>query len=297
MKKILCSLIIILLVTTIPTSLAQEITIGEPAKQKLIEVIISIDGDVHVRHIVEGPNKAGQIELIDGTKTNLDVHDEDGEEKQHAIIGNNDAVLILPTEDDVIVEYDLGGVLELKDNLWIWDFRYLESTTFYFPENIDLIFANNRPVFLGEKEGIVCHGCQMKLEYSINEPSVVHDVEWENQEFIVITKTHGNIDSFSFDQPSKSISFNVESDNDFVTAVIPLELLWEPYQVYLEDEKIFFNKYLNNGTHAWLNFRPDTSGNITIIGTTVVPEFPVVLLVLSLSMITIIPLVRKFNLR
>ena len=297
MKKILTGIIIILLFVTIPNSLAQEISFAEKAKQKLVEVTIKTDGHVHVRHVVEGPTMPRQVELIDGIKTNITIHDVDGEEKQHAVIGENEAILVLPTEDEVIVEYDLEGGLELKNNLWTWDFRYLESTAFYFPDNIELIFANNRAVYLGEREGMMCHGCQMKLEYSTNEPRTSHKVSWESQEFIVITKTHGSIDNFFFDQPSKSISFNVESDNDFVTTIIPLELLWEPYQVYLEDEKIFFNKYINNGTHVWLNFRPDTSGEITIIGTTVVPEFPVAILILSLSIIAIIPLARKFNLR
>ena len=34
------------------------------------------------------------------------------------------------------------------------------------------------------------------------------------------------------------------------------------------DEKIFFHEYINNGTHVWLNIRPDNSGNVSIIGTT-----------------------------
>lgn len=297
MNKILSTLIIILLTFTISTSFAQEISVAEEAEQKSVTIEVNEDGKVHVIHVVKSLKIPKQVELIDGVKSNVSVHNEEGEEKQHAVIGENDAILVLPSSEVVIIEYDLNGVLELKENIWTWDFRYLESTAFIFPSNVDLVFANDRPVYLGEKEGMMCHGCQMILEYSINEPKLIHDISWEDQDFTVVLRTHAVIDNFVFDQPSKSISFHVDPKNGFVTTIIPLELLWEPYQVYLDDEKIFFNKYINNGTHVWLNFRPDTSGEITIIGTTVVPEFSVALLILSLSTIAIIPLARKFNLR
>ena len=34
--------------------------------------------------------------------------------------------------------YDLDQALSQKDTVWTWDFRYLESTSFIFPEEIDL---------------------------------------------------------------------------------------------------------------------------------------------------------------
>ena len=39
-------------------------------------------------------------------------------------------------------------------------------------------------------------------------------------------------------QPAKKISFKINDSNQFVTTVIPLELLWGPYAVFLDDEKI-----------------------------------------------------------
>lgn len=297
MKKILSTLVIILLVFTIPTSFAQEISLAEEAEQKSITIEISEDGKVHVIHVVKSLKIPKQAELIDGTKLNLLVHNEEGEEKQHAVVGANDAILVFPSSEDVIIEYDLENGLKLKDNVWTWKFFYPESTSFIFPDKVDLVFANERAVYLGDREGMMCHGCQVKLEYTIDEPKIIQNVKWQEQEFKVVISTFAKINDFVFDQPSKSISFQVEPKNGFVTTIIPLELLWEPYQVYLDDEKIFFNKYIKNGTHVWLNFSPDTSGEITIIGTTVIPEFPVALLVLSVSIIAIIPLARKFNLR
>ena len=119
-------------------------------------------------------------------------------------------------------------------------------------------------------------GCQMVLEYSINEPKIFKNVKWEDKEFAVEIRSHSNIDNFIFDQPTKSIIFDISKDTRYVTAIIPLELLWEPYLVFLDDEKIDQHKFNNNGTHVWLNMKPETSGEIIIVGTTVIPEFPTI---------------------
>jgi len=184
-----------------------------------------------------------------------------------------------------------------KDNVWTWSFRYLETTSFILPEEADLIFVNERPVYLDEKKGITCHGCQMILEYSIDEPKIYQNIKWEDKEFQVEIRSHSNIHGFTFNQTTKSIIFDISEENKFVTTIIPLELLWGPYAVFLDDEKIYFNQYVNNGTHAWINIRPETAGEVTIIGTTVVPEFPIIApLAIGFFIIVIAPLIRKVNL-
>ena len=90
---------------------------------------------------------------------------------------------------------------------------------------------------------------------------------------------------------------DVIEEKRFVTAIIPLELLWEPYSIFLNDEKIFFREINNNGTHVWLNMKPETSGEIIIVGTTVIPEFPIIApLAIGFLMILTVPLMRKFSL-
>jgi hypothetical protein len=260
--------IIILFIIVIPTAYAQEISIGEKAEQKSVEVVISSSDKIHVKHIIASSNSPRQVELIDGTKTNLTVSGEEGKEKQFGIIGDNDGVMIYPSQENIIVEYDLGDVLFLKDNVWTWDFRYLETTSFMIPKEVDLIFVNGKPVYLGEKNGISCHGCQIILEYSIDEPKILKNIKLEGKEFLIEIRTFAEINQFNFDQTTKNISFDVNGENQFVTAIIPLELLSRPYNVYMGDEKIFFHEYINNGTHVWLNIRPDNSGNVSIIGIT-----------------------------
>jgi hypothetical protein len=293
--KIFGFLVILSLIVVIPMADAQ-ISIGQKANQKSVEVTINSEGEVHVKHIVHKSNLPTDLELIYGTVSNVTVTNEEGDE---LLFSMNDerTLLVQPSNEKSIVEYDLEHVLIQTNGVWTWSFRYLETTSFYFPDEANLIFSNERPVYLDEKKGISCHGCQMVLEYSINEPKIIENVIWEDKEFEVEILTHSNIENFVFDQPTRSISFDVSNENQFVTTIIPLELLWNPYVVFLDDEKIFFHEYNNDGTHVWLSLKPETSGTISIIGTTVIPEFPIIApLAIGFLMILALPFTRKFNL-
>ncbi len=295
--KVFGFLVILLIICVIPVADAQ-ISIGQKADQRSIEVTINSVSEVHVKHVVALSNVPKQVELIDGTVSDLSVTNEQGEEKQFSVIGDNIGVLLLPSKGDSIVEYSLEDALSQKDNVWTWSFRYLETTSFMFPEEVDLLFVNENPVYLGVKKGISCHGCEIVLEYSINEPKIFKNVKWEDKEFVVEIRSHSNIDKFIFDQPAKSITFDVSEENKFVTAIIPLELLWKPYTILHDEERIPYHEFINNGTHVWLSMRPETSGEITIIGTTVIPEFPIIApLAVGFLMILVVPLMRKVNLR
>ena len=294
--KIFGLLVILSLIVVIPMADAQ-ISIGQKAIQKSVEVTINLEGEVHVKHIVHKSNLPTDLELIYGTVSNVSVTNEEGNEVLFSISDDDRMLLVQPSSEESIIEYDLEHALIQTNGVWTWSFRYLETTSFYFPDEAKLIFSNERPVYLDEKKGISCHGCQMVLEYSINEPKILENVTWEDKEFEVEILTHSNIDNFVFDQPTRSISFDVSNENQFVTTIIPLELLWNPYVVLLDDEKIFFHEYNNDGTHVWLSLKPETSGTISIIGTTVIPEFPIIApLAIGFLMILALPFTRKFNL-
>ena len=235
--------------------------------------------------------------MIYGTVSNISVINEQGKELQFSTISGTNSILLNPSNEKLIVEYDLEHVLTKVNNVWTWSFQYLETTSFIFPEEVDLIFVNENPIKLDEKKGIACHGCQMTLEYSIDEPKILRNVNWENNEFVVEIQSHDDINKFNFDQPTKSITFDVVEKNQFITIIIPLELLWEPYSVFLDDEKIPYHKYFNNGTHVWLNMKPENAGQIMIIGTTVIPEFPIIApLAIGFLIIIAIPFMKKINL-
>ncbi len=294
--RFLAIFLIISLILVIPLANAQEINIAGKAKQKSVEVTIDDLGNMHVKHIISSSNSPKQVDLIDGTVQNLTITNEEGEERMLTVIGDNDAVMIFPSSMNSIIEYDLEDTLVLNNNIWTLDFRYLQTTTFIVPEKVDLLFANERPIHLQGDRGFVCHGCQMILEYYIDEPKNIKQVSWEDKKFLVEVRTFAEIESFEFDQPEKKISFKIKDSNQFVTTIIPLELLWEPYAVFLDDDKILRHQFSNNGTHVWLNMKPDNVGEITIIGTTVIPEFPVIApLAIGFLVILVVPLIKKFN--
>ena len=296
-SRIFAVLVIVSLVIVVPTSYAQ-VTIADKANQKLVEVRIDSEGNVHVIHVIDNANTPKQVDLIPGTVSNISVTDEQGEKKQFSVIGDNNAILIMPSNEDSILQYELDNVISEINDIWTWNFLYLQSTAFILPEGVDLLFANERPVFLNDQKGIACHGCQMLLEYSLDESRIHENVKWEEKEFTVEIRNQKGVDKFIFDQPSKSITFEIAEENRFVTTIIPLELLWEPYTVFLNDEKIPVHQHINNGTHVWLNIKPDTSGQINIIGTTVVPEFSMMIpLIVGFFVILTLPFMKKFSLR
>ena len=299
LKIIFGAITTLILLSSIPLVAAQ-LTIGEPAAQKSIVVTISEEGDVHVQHEVARSSTVTQLQTIAGTLTNLSVKDVNGDEVDHGTSGLEgiSGVTIFPSREDVLIEYELEDVLFLDDGLWQWDFLYLEKTTFILPSQVDLVFINDRPFMLHDAKGVTCHGCDAFLEYVIEDSTLIENFQWEDQNFHVEINTLTEISSLTFSQPAKSISFDVMEDNQFITLVIPLELLWNPYEVFLDDQKILKHEIFSNGTHMWLNFKPETSGTIQIIGTTVVPEFPIIMpLLFGLAAVIALQLKNKINLR
>ena len=142
-----------------------------------------------------------------------------------------------------------------------------------------------------------CNGCQATFQYIINEPITTKTVSWEDQEFHVAIRSLEEITSLDFNQETRRVSFDVNNDNQFVTLIIPLELLWNPYEVLLNDEKLFKHEYFSNGTHVWLNIKPPTAGTVEVIGTSVIPEFPLLIpLFLGMTAVILLQFRNKLNL-
>lgn len=257
-------LIILVCVVVTPFSYAQ--VSNENSIQKSVKVTINPNGEVHVTHVIKSSNSPHQVDLINGTITDLTVKDQQGNEIQYAVIDEN-SFMIFPSKNEVTIDYNLSDVLSFENNVWSWNFLYLESTSFYFPDGVDLVFVDNKPAFLADKKGIICHGCQMKLEYLLDEPKFIKEVNIQNEKFPVEFETWAEINDFSFDREMVGLNFQVKDDNSFVTTVIPIKLISGPYNVLLDNQKIIFHKYNENGTHVWLNMRPQHSGEILINGT------------------------------
>src|SRR5574342_446819 len=138
---------------------------GKP--QQTIKIRIDENGIAHVVHEVVGNStNTQQVETIPGTMSNLSVTDKDGNEAQYLTLEKEPiAIVLTPTKKDMIfIKYDLSNVVVLKDDIWTWEWTGTEITSFYFPDKVDLIWVNDRPVYIGES-GIRQHGGAMTLEY------------------------------------------------------------------------------------------------------------------------------------
>ena len=249
------------------TSVAQQ-------ENHIVKVFIDNEGNVHVTHTLKESGNIRQIQVINGTLSNLLVTGEDGSSIRYVTSGKPLDITIFSMEKRVLIEYDLDDVLFLKNGRWTWDFFHSGDIKFFFPDNVHLAFVNSSPALI-ENNGMYCHACDMVLEYVIDEPVILKEIVWGNQKFTIEIITLAEIPYFIFDQPKKRIFFVVVSNNDPVTLIIPLDLLENPYDVYLNEKKILKHELVLDGTHARLNFRADTSGAVDIIGSKVVGEGPI----------------------
>lgn len=274
-----------------------QLTFGDKAQQN-IEIRIDGNGTAHVTHNAKADAKtAQQVETIAGTMSNLSVTDKDGNAVQYLTLEKYPIDIVLPpsSRDIVLIKYDLSDFVVLKEGVWTLNWSSTQLTNFYFPAGVDIIWVNDRPVYVGEK-GIRHHGGNMMLEYVTDEPVILKPITWEDKKFDVAVRTLTDINTFQFSQPSKTITFDIPDKNSLVVAIIPLELLWEPYDVYVNGNQTFNVEFYNNGTHVWLGFRPDTNGAISIVGTTVVPEFPLfVPFVIGIAVVLALQFRSKFN--
>ena len=95
-KRFFVFLSIILAVSIVPIADAQ-VSIGEKAQQRSVEVTINSDGDVHVKHVIRPSETTRQLELVYGTVSNLSVTNNQGKNTNPMVIGDNLGVLILPS--------------------------------------------------------------------------------------------------------------------------------------------------------------------------------------------------------
>lgn len=298
MKKIILGIIFGVLLSSVGTVFAQQATIGNPANATL-KITISEDGSAHVIHVVEPSIQPQQVTVVQNDFTNLQIKDESDYVPQYGVVsGNVKSFMLFPTDKKTLIEYDLKNIVKLEDGMWKWNYRYLAETKFYLPEAVNLIFANEVPINLADKLGVNCHGCQVKLEYELGQTEIVKQVQWQDKKFDVRIITLADISSFKFDQPNKKITFDVNDENKYITLIIPLELLWNPYEVLLNGNATLNHEFYSDGKTMWLGIKPDKAGTVEIIGVSAVPEYPLVsILIFGSAMVLVVRYKNKFSLR
>jgi predicted DNA binding CopG/RHH family protein len=297
-QKIISTIIIFGLLTVIPTAYGQ-LSLGSEAKQELIEVKINPDGEINVKHVVSPSNMPTTVPLFLGEISNLIITDDLGEEINSGTANDakgNLSVLLLPSNQNSIITYNLEN-MKINNNLFNTEISYPQKFSVIFEESINLIFLNNNVLFLDDKKGVAINGGgNMKIEFYSTESKIIEKATWEENEFDVEIITDSKIENFNFDQTSKSISFEVNEENKFVTIIMSEELLGGPYVILLDTEKIQYTKSEIDG-YVTLSMKPELTGEITIIGTTVIPEFSMFIpLIMGFLIILTVPFVKKINL-
>jgi molybdopterin-binding protein len=299
-KNYFSIILICALITVIPIASAQ-LSFGGEAYQKSIEVIVDKSEIVKAKHVIGSSNNPVNIELFEGVIVeSIKVTNEKDEKLEFGTSGSGESVslTIFPSKSNIIIKYNLEDVVRLSDNMWILDIGYPKTFSIIFPEKTELIFLNNNLIQLGDKKGVsVNNGSDVMIQYYDKISKIIEEVRWEENKFDVEIITDSKINKFDFEQASKSISFQVNEKNKFVTISMEKELLGGPYVILLNDEKIMYSNYPDGENRILISMKPESTGEIIIIGTTVIPEFSMFIpLVFGFMIILTLPLMRKFSL-
>jgi hypothetical protein len=250
------------------------------AAHELLKVTIDETGTAHVTHEINTTKTSLvpiQVDLLNGNMTNLSVTDVNGNPVEYAKMQKTPLSIILNASQRnmTLVKYDLVNVVTNNDGVWKWNYyepQDTDFTAFHFPQGVDMVWANNRPVYLGNL-GLGQHGNGFALEYIINEPVTTQNVQWENKNFVVGIRSVAQPGDYVFDQSQKTYAFNVNKANVPIIVIMPQVLLGGPYDVTLDGKPTLHQVFHNNGTHAWIGLNPEKSnGTILITGTTLGQE-------------------------
>ena len=294
-KKVLFIIFSIVLISLSPqvfaeddldTLLAEKNAVLVEQQQIIFEV--GKYSDVQVKHVIEtggwNADRPRIIEIISGTHSNLTVVDEDGDRLNfsHDAKTFEDSKYIILNQKlgnyDLIAEYTLDNFMELKDGLWAKELNFGEDVTVIIEDNIELIFANSRPIDVSDAKGINCIGCNMVLEYFNNEKFSSKEIFSGDDKFTIDFLTNGEIDEIEFIRGgTQLLNFDVIEKEQLFVIKIPLEYLLNPYDVFFTEkddtqldqiDKIRKTESSQDETHVNVTFRTFDEGVVSIVGAT-----------------------------
>jgi len=259
---------------------------------------IGKNANVHVKHIIKSDrwdaSEPKLIKMLPGKHSNLQVTDEDGdylrpigfvgktfEESEYIIAGQKPFRAY-----DLVAEYDLENFLEINEGgLWHKHFQFEQDVMIYVDEEIELVFANGRPVDLSGAKGINCMGCDILIEFFDEEKPItkkifknetkLEEISNSGEEFILEFISDGTIGDVNYMHELNYFGFKVNKENQFFSVKIPLDFLLSPYHVFLteidqeilvDSDQIRKSEYGQTDTHANIVFRASTEGVIHIVG-------------------------------
>ena len=244
--------------------------------------------NIQVKHVIEtgawNVDRPRIIEIFPGAHSNLTVMDEDGDRMNFSYEKNTfkESKYIILNQKlgnyDLIAEYTLDNFMELKDGLWIKELKFGNDVTVMIGDEIELIFANSRPVDVSDAKGINCIGCNMMLEYFNTEKFSSKEIVSSNDKFTIGFLSNGEIFETEFiEGGTQLLNFNVKEMDQLFVIKIPLKYLLNPYDVYFTEkddasldqiDKIRKTEFAQDDTHVNVSFRTLGEGTVSIVGAT-----------------------------
>ena len=244
--------------------------------------------DIQVKHVIEtgawSENRPRVIEIIPDAHSNLTVVDEDGDRLGFSFDAETfeESKYIVLNQKlgnyDLIVEYTLDNFMKLKDGLWTKELKFRGDITVMIEDDIELIFANSRPIDVSNAKGINCIGCEMILEYFNIEKFSSQEIFFSNDKFTIDFLSNGKISNIEFiEGGTQLLNFNVNDKDQLLVLKIPLEYLLNPYDVYFTEnddtsldqiDKIRKTEFSQDDTHVNVSFRTFGEGTVSIVGAT-----------------------------
>ena len=271
--KILPSLLVIsILVLSGSQAFGQQISMGVPPHE-VVKVIIDETGTAHVTHVINSTVanfKPIQVDTISGNMDNLTVTDSSGNPVEYGKMQKTPLSIIINASqrNETLIKYNLENVVTNTDGVWRWNYyepQDTDFTAFHFPQGVDMVWANGRPVYLGNL-GLGQHGNGFTLEYVINEPVNIQTVQLAGKSVAVGIRTVSGLGDYAFDQSLLAYSLNVNKANVPVTVIMPQDLLSGPYSVTINGHPELHQEFHYNATHAWIGFDSAKGGTIQITG-------------------------------
>ena len=294
-KKVLVIIFSIALISISPQVFAEEDLDALLAEKNAVlieqqQIVFEVGkySEVRVKHIIEtgawNVDRPRIIEILPGAHSNLSVVDEDGDKLNFTYeeeTFEDSKYIILNQKNgnyDLIAEYSLDNFMELENGLWTKELNFGEDVTMMIEDDIELIFANSRPIDVSEAKGINCIGCEMTLEYFDTEKFSSKDIFYSNDKFTIDFLSNGKISEMEFiGGGAQLLNFDVIDKDQLFVIKIPLEYLLNPFEVYFTEnddtnldqvDKIRKTEFSQDETHVNVSFRTFGEGTVSIVGAT-----------------------------
>ena len=245
--------------------------------------------DIKIKHVIESGSwqnhNPKKIEIFSENYTNLKVYDDDGDSYPHTwedeTFEKSQYVVLqskLP-KYDLIVEYEIKEFLELDNRIWKKELSFDRDVEIIFPEGIETVFVNSRPIDISVSDGINCVGCNATIEFF--DEALHGEASIDDNSKKIDVFSDGKISDYKFTPKFNNLpaefNFKIEKNNQLILLEIPLDLMLYPFEVYSTDnddtvldqiDKIRKTEFAYNEDYVKLAFRPQNIGNVWVIGAT-----------------------------